>query len=143
MVLCDVNVLLYGMIESSEHHERCHGMLVDLRSSGNRFAVSELVLAAVYRIATNAKVFRPTPTPEQVLAYTKAWREHPYAVSVTPGPRHWEIFEDFVLGLRIRGSDATDAYFAALAIEHGCEWWSSDQGFGRFERLRWRNVLAQ
>jgi hypothetical protein len=140
MVLCDVNVLLYAMIERSDHHARCKRLLEDLRVSGERFAVSELVLAAVYRIGTNPKVFRPTPSIDEVLAYIGAWRRHPLAVAVVPGPRHWEIFEDLVVSLGIRGSDSTDAYLAALAIEHGCEWWSTDDGFARFGRLRWRNV---
>lgn len=140
MVLCDVNVLIYGMIEQSEHHARYRDMLEQLRRSGDRFAVSELILAAVYRITTNPRVFRPTPEPTDVLRYANAWRCHPLSVPVTPGPRHWQIFEDLVTSLEIRGSDSTDAYFAALAIEHGCEWWSTDEGFARFPMLRWRNV---
>lgn len=125
MVLCDVNVLLYAMVERSQHHRRCRELLDGLRSCGERFAISELVLAAVYRIGTNPKVFRPAPSPKDVLAYAGAWRRHPLAVSIAPGPRHWEIFESLVVGLGIRGSDSTDAYLAALAIEHGCEWWST------------------
>jgi toxin-antitoxin system PIN domain toxin len=143
MVLCDVSVLLHGMVERSEHHVRCKAMLEELRRSGERFALSELVLAAVYRIGTNPRVFRPTPEPADVLAYANAWRQHPLAVPVTPGPQHWEIFEDLVKSLSIRGSDSTDAYFAALAMEHGCEWWSTDRGFARFPALRWRNPAAR
>jgi hypothetical protein len=51
-------------------------------------------------------------------------------------------FRHLVLASGIRGSDTTDAYLAALAIEHGCEWWTTDTGFERFESLRWRNLLA-
>ena len=142
MVLCDVNILLYAMIERSENHEHYKRMVESLQRSGDRFAVSELILAAVYRIATNPKVFRPTPAIDDVLAYTNAWRRHPLAVAIAPGSRHWEIFERLVKSHRIRGSDSTDAYLAALAIEHGCEWWSTDRGFERFEVLRWRNVIA-
>ena len=142
MILCDVNVLLYAMIERSEHHRHCKRTLEQLRQSGDRFAISELILAAVYRIGTNPKAFRPTPAIGDVLAYTNAWRQHPLAITIVPGPRHWEIFEHLVSSLRIRGGDSTDAYLAALAIEHGCEWWSTDRGFQRFESLRWRNVVV-
>ncbi|MGH7186829.1 MAG: PIN domain-containing protein, partial [Pseudomonadota bacterium] len=34
----------------------------------------------------------------------------------------------------------TDAWFAALAIEHGCEWVTLDKDFGRFKGLKWRLV---
>ena len=49
---------------------------------------------------------------------------------------------DLVLGLQIRGSDTTDAYLAALALERGCEWWTTDKGFDRFRALRSRNLLG-
>jgi len=52
-----------------------------------------------------------------------------------PGGRH-------LRGHGIRGSDTTDAYLAALAMEHGCEWWTTDGGFSRFPGLRWRNLAA-
>jgi len=35
-----------------------------------------------------------------------------------------------------------DAYLAALAIEHGATWVTSDQGFARFPGLTWRTPLA-
>ena len=38
-------------------------------------------------------------------------------------------------------ADVPDVYLAALAIEHDCEWVSTDRGFARFPGLRWRNPL--
>jgi predicted nucleic acid-binding protein len=35
-----------------------------------------------------------------------------------------------------------DAYFAALAIEAGCEWITTDRAFARFKGLRWRHPLT-
>lgn len=59
------------------------------------------------------------------------------------GPRHWMIFRGLVLETGIRGSDTTDAYLAALAMEHSCEWWTTDGGFSRFAGLRWRNLAKE
>ena len=42
----------------------------------------------------------------------------------------------------IRGNLVPDAYFAALALESGCEWLTADRGFARFPGLRWRHPLA-
>jgi hypothetical protein len=61
---------------------------------------------------------------------------------VSPGSRHWRIFEDLVVQSSIRGGDTTDAYLAALALEHGCQWWTTDAGFKRFPGLRWKNLLV-
>jgi predicted nucleic acid-binding protein len=36
----------------------------------------------------------------------------------------------------------SDAYLAALAIESGSEWITTDRDFSRFPGLRWRHPLA-
>jgi toxin-antitoxin system PIN domain toxin len=111
-------------------------------AGGDHFAVSELVLSSVIRIVTSPRVFDTPATVREALAFSRALMSHPMAVSVTPGARHWQIFEDLVTATGISGSDTTDAFLAALAMEHGCEWWSSDTGFARFPGLDWRNPLG-
>ncbi len=113
-----------------------------LIAGGDRFAVSELVLAAVVRIATNPRVFKQPASLASAFAFVDSLRDHPDAVVVAPGPRHWGIFQGLATVAGSRGADTTDAYLAALAMEHGCEWWTADAGFKRFPRLRWRNVLV-
>jgi predicted nucleic acid-binding protein len=43
---------------------------------------------------------------------------------------------------RLEGPLVTDAYVAALAIEHGCELITTDSDFSRFQGLRWRHPLG-
>jgi predicted nucleic acid-binding protein len=38
----------------------------------------------------------------------------------------------------VTGNLVQDAWFAALAVESGCEWVTTDGDFARFARLRWR-----
>jgi toxin-antitoxin system PIN domain toxin len=142
VILCDVGVLLNAMVARSPHHEICRREIERLLSRPDEVAVSDLILAAVVRIVTNPRVFQPCASPEEAFGFVDAFRASPAAAHVTPGPRHWTIFRDLVFGGSIRGSDTTDAYLAALAIEHGCEWWTTDQGFSRFPGLRWRNLLG-
>jgi hypothetical protein len=142
MVLCDVNVILSAGMPESPHHRICRDRVEELLGAGRSFACSELVLAAVVRIATNPRVWKKPATVERAFEFVGAIREHPEAVRVLPGPRHFRLFHDLVIATGSHGPDTTDAYFAALAIEHGCEWWSADGGFARFPGLRWRNVLA-
>jgi len=94
------------------------------------------------RIGSNPRVFDPCPTPAEVFSFVDALSTQPETRRVAPGPRHWTIFRDLVLGGEIRGADTTDAYLAALAIEQGCEFWTTDRGFGRFPGLRWRNLIG-
>lgn len=142
MILCDVGVLLNAMVQRADHHEVCRRELQRLRSTPDQMALSELILAAVVRIGTNPRVFRPCPAATEVFEFIEALRAPASVRSIFPGPRHWTIFKDLVLSLDIRGSDTTDAYLAALAMEHGCEWWTTDSGFGRFPGLRWRNLAV-
>lgn len=142
MILCDVGVLLHAMVRNAEHHEVCRRELDRLRSTPRNMAVSELVLAAVLRIGTNPRIFEPCPTVDEVFEYVDALRKPPEVRRVVPGPRHWTIFQDLIRTTGIRGSDTTDAYLAALALEHGCEWWTTDAGFERFPGLGWRNLIA-
>jgi toxin-antitoxin system PIN domain toxin len=142
VILCDVSVLLGAMVERSPHHTVCRGALERLRSHPREMALSELILAAVVRIGSNPRVFRPTPTPNEVFLYVEALTSQAEVHRIEPGPRHWAIFRRLVLETGICGSDTTDAYLAALAMEHDCEWWTTDGGFSRFPGLRWRNLTS-
>lgn len=143
MVLCDVGVLLHAMIAHAEHHALCRRELARLLATPGELALSELVLAAVVRIGTNPRVFQPTPTPADVFGFVDALRSGSDAPVLAPGERHWTIFRELVLQTGIRGGDTTDAYLAALSIEHDCEWWTTDRDFARFPGLRWRNLLSR
>ena len=56
---------------------------------------------------------------------------------VEPGAGHWAIFERLCHATSTIGPRVTDAWFAALAIEHGCEWVTTDRDFARFPGLKW------
>ena len=142
MILCDVNVLLHAMISHSPHHRVCKREIERARKRPEEFAVSELILAAVVRIGTNPRVYAPTPGTAEVFAFVEALRNQPGIQVVAPGDRHWPIFKDLIMSTGIKGSDTTDAYLAALAIESGCEWWTTDRDFQRFPGLHCRYLLA-
>ncbi|MGE4162316.1 MAG: PIN domain-containing protein [Vicinamibacterales bacterium] len=86
-----------------------------------------------------SQVHHPVRT-DAALAFCQRLVDWPRASLVTPGRRHWEI----VTGLcrDIKGPLVTDAYIAALAIEHRCELVTTDGDFARFQGLRWRHPLA-
>jgi toxin-antitoxin system PIN domain toxin len=105
------------------------------------FAVSELILSAFIRIATNPRAFA-VPTPlEDAFRFTDRILERSNARIVRPGERHWSIFESLCRRTQARGVLVADAQHAALALEHGCEWISFDRDFAKFPELRWRHPL--
>jgi predicted nucleic acid-binding protein len=62
-------------------------------------------------------------------------------VVVSPGPHHWDIFSRLCKSAGAKGNLVPDAFFAAMAIENGCEWITTDRDFSRFSELRWRHPL--
>jgi hypothetical protein len=106
------------------------------------FGVSELVLSGFARVVTHPRVFSPPEPVESALAFANALRSAPNAVPVAPGERHWGIFERLCRETDARGNLVPDAYLAALAIESGSEWVTTDRDYARFPGLRWRHPLA-
>ena len=53
----------------------------------------------------------------------------------------YELFVAACRAARARDKLVADAYHAALAVEHGCEWITADGDFARFPGLRWRHPL--
>lgn len=75
------------------------------------------------------------------LAFTDALRQHPNVVPLRPGERHWGLFSALATDAHCRGNLVADAYHAALVIENGGTWITSDRDFARFAGLRWRHPL--
>ena len=61
---------------------------------------------------------------------------------VEPGSRHWAIFKRLCVEVELRGPVVTDAWYAALAIEHGCTFITFDRDFASFPGLAWREPEA-
>jgi uncharacterized protein len=141
MILIDVNILVYTHREDSEHHKATREWLERALCSQNPVGVSDLVLSGFLRVVTHPKIFiDPTPLA-LALKFAAQFREHPNVFTVEPGKRHWGIFRSLCLAVRAKGNTIPDAFHAALAIETGCEWVSTDSGFSRFPGLIWKHPL--
>jgi hypothetical protein len=98
------------------------------------------VLSSVIRIATDKRVFPNPDSAADVIAFAHTLLDQPHCQIVNPGPRHWSIFCDLCHHTNASGNLIPDAWFAALAIEHGCEWITEDRDYARFPGLRWRSL---
>lgn len=122
-------------------HDRIGAWLEALANGSAPFGLSTLVSSGMLRVVTHPRVFA-TPTPiDTAVDFIHSLRARPNCVEVAPGPRHWEIFAGLCRASSATGNQVPDAYLAALAIESGSEWVSTDRGFARFEGLRWRHPL--
>ena len=142
MILTDVNVLIYAHREGTPGHEQYRAWLEAQRRSPAAFGVAELVLSGFVRIVTHPRIFDPPSSIDVALDFADSIRTQPNAVLVAPGRRHWGIFADLCRGAGAKGNLVPDAYLAALAIETGSEWITTDRDYARFPGLRWRHPLG-
>lgn len=142
MILPDVNVLIYAFRPTAPEHDLCRRWLVSLIAGASPFGMSPLALAAVVRITTGTRVFLDRTPIDEAFAFCANLLSQPHCRIVEPGPGHWEIFRALCIGTQTGGRRVTDAWYAALAIESGCEWITLDRDFARFPGLRWRTPDA-
>jgi uncharacterized protein len=142
VILMDVNVLVYAHREDVADHTRWKQWLEGVLRSEESFGLSDLVLSGFVRVVTHPRVFtQPTPV-DVALEFCNVLRGAPNAVLLQPGPRHWDIFQRLCHEGKAKGNLVSDACHAALAIETGSEWQTTDRDYARFPGLRWRNPLA-
>jgi uncharacterized protein len=134
-------VLLYAHRADAERHDEYRGWLEAELEADRHYGVSDLVLSSVLRIVTHPRVFAPPSPLREAISFCEDVRERPNAVVVAPGPRHWRIFTGLCAQVGARGNLVPDAYLAALAIESGSEWITTDRAYARFPGLRTRHPL--
>ena len=138
MILADVNVLIYAFRKDAARHAVCKPWLDQVIVGDAQFGVSPWVLSAVVRITTNPRVFQQPSPLVDVFAFCDSLLNQPHCEIVRPGERHWAIFRRLCVETGTRGPRVTDAWFAALAIEHGCTWITCDRDYARFPGLDWQ-----
>jgi toxin-antitoxin system PIN domain toxin len=119
-------------------HAQCRPWLEGVIANDARFGVSPTVLTAVVRITSDARVFKTPSATEEAFKFCDNLLGQPHCEIIEPGERHWHIFRDLCINTETRGPRVSDAWFAALAIESGCEWITLDRDFARFPGLAWR-----
>jgi len=142
MILTDVNVLVYAHRADAPNHEAYRNWLEDVINSEQAYGVSDLILSGFLRVVTHPRVFSPPSDLSAAIAFTELLRSQPNAVLIAPGARHWGIFTGLCQTAAVKGNLVPDAYLAALAIESGSEWITTDRDYSRFPGLKWRHPLA-
>ena len=112
--------------------------LEETLASDAAYGIAELVLSGFIRVVTHPRVFVDPSPLDTALEFADAVRARPNCVLVSPGVRHWEIFTRLCGDAGVRGNLVPDTWFAALAIESGSEWISTDGDYARFPALKWR-----
>ena len=142
MILPDVNVLIYAFRQDAPQHGLCREWLEREIAKDSRFGISPLTLAALVRITTLSRPGHAPSSGEEAFRFCDYILGQPNCSVVEPGAGHWDIFKRLCFEARIRGGLVTDAWYAALAIEWGCEWITMDRDYARFPGLKWKGPGA-
>jgi uncharacterized protein len=142
MILPDVNVLIYAFRTDAPQHLLCRQWLARVIASDAPFGLSRQALSAVVRVTTNARIFKTPSELAEAFGFCHDLMEQPHCQLIEPGEKHWSIFETLCRQTKTRGPRVTDAWFAALAIESGCEWITFDRDYNRFEGIKWSRPRA-
>ncbi len=142
MILPDVNVLICAFRRDTPYHVQSKTWLDSVVASDTRFGISQLVLSAVVRISTSSRIFVEPSSLSEVFGYCENLLGQSHCEIIAPGDRHWQLFSRLCLETKTKGPRVTDAWFAALAIEHGCTWVTFDRDYARFPGLDWQEPSA-
>ena len=137
MILPDINVLVYAFRKDSEGHARYRAWLDGVVNGDAAYGMSPQVLSGLLQVVTHPRIFAQPSGIEETLRFAALLLEQPHCQIVQPGPQHWRIFCDLCRSAQASGNLVQDAWLAALAVEAGCQWITTDRDFARFPGLVW------
>lgn len=142
MRIVDTNVLVNAHRSDSRSFEEVHQWLRGARSSAEPLGVPSMVESGFLRVVTSRRIFDPPNDVHEALAFLAALERTHNVVRVEPSARHRGIFFELCSSLNARGNSIPDLYLAAIAIEQGATFVTSDRGFLSVPGLRVEDPTA-
>ena len=136
LILLDVNVLVSAHRASHVHHIASTAFLKKAHEGREVIGLCDIAINGLLRLATHPKIFDSPSTLDQAFSFLEDIFAWPNVIRIAPGQDHWTIYEDLCRKSGAVGAMVTDAYLAALALEHGCVMATFDKDFDRFPGLR-------
>ena len=141
MMVLDASILLYAYDAASPQHVKAREWLEEPFSSGTPVGLPWQSIGAFLRVITNPKLPGKRFTLEEGAQIVGLWLDQPNVIPLAPGDRYWPLFRETMIAGQARGPLLSDAQLAALTIEVGGVFYTTDRDFARFPGLRWINPL--
>ncbi|MEZ5276785.1 MAG: type II toxin-antitoxin system VapC family toxin [Opitutaceae bacterium] len=143
MIVPDVNLLVYAHNSEVPFHDRARRWWEDRLNQPAPVGLSWVTISGFIRLMTHPRVLVSPMTVDAAVDQVDSWLAQPCVVLLEPGRRFPQVFLDGLRKLGTAGNLTTDAYLAALAIEHQADLCSCDGDFARFAGLRWSNPIEK
>ena len=141
MIIPDINLLVYAYNTEDPSHAQAKRWWEELLNGTDPVGLPWVTITGFLRLVTHPRVLLDPMSVGQATEQVRAWLECPSVLTVEPGKKFSAIFLGLLDEAGTAGNLTTDAYLAALAIEHQAELHSNDSDFSRFKGLRWRNPM--
>jgi toxin-antitoxin system PIN domain toxin len=141
ILLVDVNVLLYAYNTGASQHQAAQKWLEDTICGPHQFGLCWHTIMGFIRIGTDHRALARPFSLEEVSRVVDEWLQQESVTILVPGARHWSILTEFLIQGQARGPLAMDAHLAALSVEHGATFCTTDRDFSRFSGLKTLNPL--
>ena len=146
MIVLDANILLYAYDSTSLHHRRAAEWVSQTLSGQEPVGIPWQTVISFLRVVTNTRLPGDRYTVDEGVQLVESWLAQPCVRLLGPrtegrGELYWSILKQTILEGQSRGPQLGNADLAALTSATGGVLYTTDQGFGRFPRLRWKNPL--
>jgi len=141
MIIVDANLLLYAYNSTASKHQQAKEWFESVVSGSDIVGLPWVSILAFIRISTNHRAVKSPLSTREAKTIVDTWLERPNITSPNPGESHWEILAEVLITGQVTGPLVSDAYLAALSIEHGATLYSTDRDFSRFDKLSFVNPL--
>lgn len=142
MILVDANLLFYAEDALSPKHKEARIWWDNTLSGEQPVGLAWITCMAFIRIYTNPRAVHSPLSIEEATKTVDGWLAQPGVQILEPTNRFWGILQSLLVESQAIANLSSDAYLAALAMDHDCELCSTDADFSRFQNLRWRNPIA-
>lgn len=141
MKIVDVDVLLYAGNGQSPHHEVVLRWWERALDGEESIGLAWPVIVGFIRISTNPAIFERPLSVSEVVEKVDRWLSRRVVGLIQEKASHWRTLGGLLSAGGVIGNLVSDAYLAALAIDHGATLVSCDSDFARFDGVRWENPL--
>jgi len=132
VIVVDVNVLVAAYLTRQTMHTTARAWLAELLSTGE-VAVPDVVWSGFSRIVTNPSITNPPATWSDVRSFIAAVQRHPsYREDIRGMLAPLGSFAILCQETKAVGNKVSDAYIAAIAIDHNAGLASWDSDFSAF-----------
>lgn len=141
MIIPDVNLLLYAIIDAFPQHETAKSWWEEAMNSNDLIGLTDPAIFGFLRISTNPRLLRPPLPVEEAARVVEGWLAEPNVRWAVPGPHHHALALEFLRSVGTAGNLTTDVQLAAIAVENDATICSNDPDFARFDSIRRINPL--